>query len=47
MNERMQRTEDDLPIERQDRFIKWIPVVVPLAALVLAALVFFILAEVA
>ncbi|MGQ0547171.1 MAG: hypothetical protein ACT4P3_17865 [Betaproteobacteria bacterium] len=34
--------DDDVPIERQDRFVKWIPVVVPLAALVLAALVFLI-----
>ena len=30
----------------QDWFVKWIPIVVPLAALVLVALVFLIFAEV-
>jgi len=38
--------DDRLPFEQQDGFIRWIPVVVPLAALVLAALVFLISAEV-
>ena len=38
--------EDDPPLERQDWFVKWIPLLVPLAALFLAAMVFFIPAEV-
>ena len=45
----MQATDDDpspdIPIVRQPWFVRWIPLVVPLAALFLVAAVFLIAAE--
>ena len=43
----MQPMEDDrIPFVQEDGFVKWIPVVVPLAALVFAVLVFSLSATV-